>query len=167
MQQPDIDDVKKLGSVMWHLLESIFLPLVLEWDGTGYIYRSVDASSAVHKDMKSHTGGVITLGKEALITMSTKQKLHTTSSTKAERVRVSDSMTFNMWSAYFFKAQGQELRKGNVVIGKRNVLYQDSAQSCIKLPKNGKVSSNKHTWHVHIHYFFVTDCVKNKEIEMR
>ena len=49
----------------------------------------------------------MSLGKGALIAMSTKQKLNTTSSTEAELVGVSDSRPFNMWATYFFKAQGE------------------------------------------------------------
>jgi len=92
VQSPDVDDNKKLGRVMRHLRETIFLPLVLGWDETGNTYWSVDASFAVHNDMKSHTGGVMTLGSGALIAMSTKQKLKTISSTEAELVGVSDSL---------------------------------------------------------------------------
>jgi hypothetical protein len=73
---------------MRHLCETIFLPLVLGADGTGTIYWSVDASFAVHNDMNSHTGGVMTLGTGALISMSTKQKLNSTSSTEAVLVGV-------------------------------------------------------------------------------
>ena len=165
VKSPDVDDAKKLARVMRHLRATVFLPLVLGWDGTGNIYWSVDASFAVHNDMKSHTGGVMTLGSGALIAMSTKQKLNTTSSTEAELVGVSDSMPFNMWCTYFFKAQGQEVGEGNIVVGKRNVLYQDN-ESCIKLAKNGKSSSTKRTRHIHIRYFAITDRVKNKEIEI-
>ena len=32
VQSPDVDDKKKLGRVMRHLRETIFLPLVLGWD---------------------------------------------------------------------------------------------------------------------------------------
>ena len=81
VQSPDVDDEKKLGRAMRHLRETIFLPLSLGWDGIGNIYWSVDASFAVHNGMKSHTGGVMSLGSGALIAMSTKQKLNTTSST--------------------------------------------------------------------------------------
>ena len=163
VQSPDVDDNKKLGRVMRYLRETIFLPLVLGWDETGNIYWSVDASFAVHKDMKSHTGAVMSLGTGALIAMSTKQKLNTTSSTEAELVGVSDSMPFNMWATYFFKAQGRGI--ADYKIGKRNVLYQDN-ESCIKLANNGKASSSRRTGHIHIRYFFVTDRVKNKEIEI-
>ena len=107
----------------------------------------------------------MSLGNGAMIGMSTKQKLNTTSSTEAELVGVSDSMPFNMWCTYFFKAQGQEVGEDNIVIGKRNVLYQDN-ESCIKLAKNGKSSSTKRTRHIHIRYFAITDRVKSKEIEI-
>jgi len=72
----------------------------------GDIYWNVDVLSSVHKDMKSHTGVVMSLGTGALIAMWTKQKLNTTSSTEDELVGVSDSI-LNMWATYFFKAQGR------------------------------------------------------------
>ena len=39
-------------------------------------------------------------------------------------------------------------------------------QSCFKLTTNGKASSAKGTRYFHIRYFFFTDRVKNKEIEI-
>ena len=105
----------------------------------------------------------MSLGTGALIAMSTKQKLNTNSSTEAELVGVSDSMPFNVWATYFFKAQGREV--ADYKLGKRNILLQDN-ESCIKLANNGKASSSRRTRHIHIRYFFVTDRVKNKEIEI-
>ena len=168
VQSPDVHDNLKLGRVMRYLRETIFLPLILGWDGTGNIYWSVDASFAVHNDMKSHTGAVMTLGVGALLSSSTKQKLNTTSSTEAELVDVSDNMPFNIWAAHFFKAQGRsytEYESGKYEIGKRNILFQDN-ESCIKLAKNGKASSSRRTRHIHIRYFHITDRVKNNEIEI-
>ena len=68
-----------------------------------------------------------------------------------------------MWATYFFKAQGRGI--ADYKIGKRNILNQDN-ESCIKLANNGKASSSRCTRHIHIRYFFVTDRVKNKEIEI-
>ena len=34
------------------------------------------------------------------------------------------------------------------------------------LGKNGKASSSKCTWHIDIRYFFITDWVANKEVEI-
>jgi hypothetical protein len=47
----------------------------------------VDASYAVHEDMKSHTGGTTSFGRGTLMCKSSKQKLNTKSSTEAELVR--------------------------------------------------------------------------------
>jgi len=105
----------------------------------------------------------MTLGTGALIAMSTKQKLNTTSSTEAELVGVSESTPFNMWATYIFKAQGRVVSKYN--LGKRNMLLQDNG-SCIKLANNGKASSSRRARHINIRYFFDTDRVKNKEIEI-
>jgi len=108
VKSPDTDDTKKLGHVLRYLRDTVFLPLVLGWDKSGNIYWSVDASFAVHSDMRSHTGAVMSLGKGALIAMSTKQKLNTTSSTEAELVGVSDSMPYNMWATYFSRHKVKE-----------------------------------------------------------
>ena len=107
----------------------------------------------------------MTLGVGAMIAMSTKQKLNTTSSTEAELVGVSDSLKFNLWCTCFFAAQGITIGEGNVAIGDKNILYQDN-ESCIKLANNGKASSTKRTRHIHIRYFAITDRVKKGEIDI-
>ena len=48
---PDVDDYKKLASVMKYLQMYPHLPLILGSDGKGKIYWSVDAAFAVHNDM--------------------------------------------------------------------------------------------------------------------
>jgi hypothetical protein len=57
--------------------------------------------------MKSHTGGMLSLGKGATYAASTKQKLfNTKSSTKAKLVGVNDVMPQILWTRYFLEAQG-------------------------------------------------------------
>ena len=58
--------------------------LTLLCDGSGVIQWHVDASFAVHDDYKSHTGAKMGLGKGAIISTSTKQKVNTRSSTEVE-----------------------------------------------------------------------------------
>jgi hypothetical protein len=48
---------------------------------------------------------------------------------------------------------------------KDNVLFQDN-NSSILLEKNGKASSSKHTKHINIQYFFITDRVKKEEVSV-
>jgi hypothetical protein len=50
----------------------------------------VNASYAVHRDMKSHSRGVVSFGRGVVMSKSSKQKLNTKSSTEAELVGASD-----------------------------------------------------------------------------
>jgi hypothetical protein len=58
---------------------------------------------------------------------------------------------------YFLTAQGYHVNN--------NIIYQDN-QSTIKLAKNGKRSSGKQTHHINIRYFFVTDRIAAKELNV-
>ena len=44
-------------------------------------------------------------------------------------------------------------------------MYQDN-QSAILLENNGKKSSSKWTRHINIRYYFITDRIKNGELEI-
>ena len=44
-------------------------------------------------------------------------------------------------------------------------MYQDN-QSAILLENNGKKSSSKRTRHINITYYFITDRIKNDELEI-
>jgi hypothetical protein len=59
---PDIDTWRKLCHLVEYLRSTHELPLILMADGTGVLSWYVDASSAVHPDMRGHTGGVMTVG---------------------------------------------------------------------------------------------------------
>jgi hypothetical protein len=117
----------------------------------------IDASFAVHPDMRSHTGGTMSLGKGSVYSLSRKQRLNTKSSTEAELVGVDDGMPLVIWTRNFLKAQGFEVND--------NVVFQDN-QSAILLEKNGKASSGRRTRHLDIRYFFVTDRVKNGDLRI-
>eukprot|EP00957_Ditylum_brightwellii_P197743 15065216-Ditylum_brightwellii.AAC.1 len=77
VREPDEDDKKKLMRVMRYLRATIDIPLRLEADGSGVIKWWVDASFAVHQDMKGHTGAVMSLGGGATFASSIKQKINT------------------------------------------------------------------------------------------
>ena len=99
-----------------------------------------DAAFAVHKDMKSHTGSVLTLGKGAVLTISAKQKLNTKSSTEAELVGADDMINVALWAKLFLEAQGHEVE----------VIIKQDNKSLMLLEENGKESSGKHTQHINI-----------------
>jgi hypothetical protein len=117
----------------------------------------VDASYAVHLDMKSHTGGAMPLGWGVIYGTSKRHKLNTNSSTKAELVGVDDVMPQVICTLYFLEAQGYKIDD--------NTLYQDKKIS-ILLETNGRGPSGKRTRHIAVRYFFITDRVKSKEIRI-
>jgi hypothetical protein len=80
--------------------------LILEAEQGLAIKWYVDASFAVHPDMQSHTGATMTLGKGAVYSISTKQKINTKSSMEAELVGVNDAMPLVMWTQNFLQGQG-------------------------------------------------------------
>ena len=157
VQYPDEDDYKKLTRLIRYLQDTIDLPLVLSADGSGNIRWYVDASYAVHCDMRSHTGGTMTMGKGSIYSTSVKQKLVTRSSTDAEVVGVHDVLPQILWTAYFLKGQGIRVDD--------SILYQDNTSS-IQLEKNGRSSASKRSRHMNIRYFYVTDRVKSGEIRI-
>jgi hypothetical protein len=157
VREPDEDDYKKLARCMKYLRGSIDLPLTLEADNLSVVKWWVDASYGVHPDMKSHTGATMSLGKGAIYSRSTRQKLNTKSSTEAELVGVDDVMSQVLWTKYYLEAQGYKVAESKI--------FQDN-QSTMLLAKNGRGSSSKRTRHINIRYFFVTDRVKSKEVSI-
>jgi hypothetical protein len=157
VKSPDTDDYKKLTRVMKYLRATIDMPLALEGENMRVIKWWVDASYAVHPDMRSHTGSSMSLGKGSIYSSSTRQKLNTKSSTEAELVGVSDAMSQIIWTRYFMEAQGYEIDE--------NVIGQDN-MSTMLLENNGRASSSKRTRHISIRYFFVTDRIKNNEVSV-
>ena len=63
VKNPDTDDYKKLCRVIKYLRGTIELPLRLEANSLSIVKWWVDASYTVHPDMKSHTGGIFSMGK--------------------------------------------------------------------------------------------------------
>ena len=157
VRNPDIDDYKKLQRVVCYLRGTKTLALTLEADNLQVIKWWVDASFAVHKDMHSHTGGTMSLGKGSVYSTSVRQKLTTKSSTEAELVGVDDVMPMILWTRQFLEGQGYTIQD--------NIVFQDN-QSAMLLENNGQRSSTKRTRHLKIRYFFVTDKIKSKEMSV-
>ena len=118
------------------------------------VRAQVDASFAVHADMKSHTGIWITLGFGGFYIRSTKQRLMTKSSTESELVGMSDAIPMVIWFRNFLAAQGYDLLPA--------IICQDN-QSTIALAEKGKSTSDR-TRHIDIRYFFIKDLIERKEI---
>ena len=117
----------------------------------------VDGSYAVHPDCRSQIGGTGSLGKGSIISTSTKQKLNTRSSTETELVAADDRMPHVCWTNYFLDCQGYDIDS--------TIMFQDN-QSAILLENNGKKSSSKRTKYINIRYYFITDRIKNDELQI-
>ena len=132
VQEPDEDDWKKLGRCLRFLRDNKGDVLTLVANGMNSISWWIDASFAVHPNMRSHTGATMSMGKGCPISISSKQKINTRSSTEAELVGVNDAMFMVLWVRHFIECQGYDVVD--------NVVYQDK-QSTMRLSRNGKQSS--------------------------
>jgi hypothetical protein len=157
VKEPDEDDYKKLIRMLQFIRATKDDYLALSASSLHNVRWWVDASYAVHPDMKSHTGGALSLGKGVIYGTSKRQKLNTKSSTEAELVVADDAMPQMLWTLYFLEAQGYNIDD--------NILYQDN-KSSILLETNGRGSSGKLTRHINVRYFCIADRVKSKEIRI-
>ena len=100
------EDWDKLRRILQYIKGLLDMYRIIGADDLSKMMTWVDASYAVHRDMKSHTGGVISFGTGAVMSKSTKQKLNTKSSTEAELVGASDYLPNAIWAKKFLEAQG-------------------------------------------------------------
>ena len=128
VQHLDHDDYKKLERAMKYLQKTITLPLTLEADDLQLVHWWIDGAFATHRDMRSPTGGAMSLGKGVIYGTSTHQKQNTRSSTEAELVAVNDCMSQVLWTHYFLDAQGYNINYC--------IVYQDNKRA-ILLEQNG------------------------------
>ena len=145
---PNQADWKKLSRVIQYLRGTQEMFLTLEAENINVVKWWVDGSFAVHGDMRSHTGGTMSMGKGSVFSTSTKQKLNTRSSTESELVAVDDVMPHILWTKNFLRSQGYKTDPSRV--------YQDNLSTML-LAKNGRRSAGRRTRHLDIRYFFVTD----------
>ena len=88
---------------------------------------------------------------------STKQKLNTESSTKAELVGASDYLPNTIWVKMFFRGQGYEFLETE---------FAQDNQSAIKLKKNGRASCGQKSCHINIRSIFMKDRIKTEDISV-
>jgi hypothetical protein len=149
--------MRKLEHLVEYFKSTTDMPLVLGADSSGILRWFVDASFAVHPNVRGHTGGGLTMGRGFPIITSTKQKLNTRSSTESELVGVDDMMPSILWTRQFLKSQGYKVND--------NVIFQDN-KSTMLLERNGKSSSSKRTKHINVRYFFITDRISKGEVRV-
>jgi len=140
VQSPDEDDCKNLSRVMQYLLAHRDITLTLEPGEQPNWW--VDSSYAVHPDMRSHSGIIMSLGKGIAYSTSCKQKLNIKRWTEAELVAIDDAMRQILWTCNFLIGQG-------IRVTMATNIYQDN-KSTILLAENGKGSSGRRTKHLDV-----------------
>lgn len=157
VSKPNESDWEKLKRVLCYIKSTMNETRFMGMDDLGMLFTWIDAAYAVHPNMRSQTGGAMSMGTGVIHAKSGKQKLNVKSSTEAELVGVSEYLPFNLWTRHFMESQGYAL--------KSNVVYQDN-QSAIKMEKNGRNSCTGNSRHIHIRYFFVKDRIDKGEVKI-
>ena len=139
-------DWSKLKRVLKFLKGTLDNCITLGADDITVMQTWVDASNAVHNDMKSHISGTVSFGRESIMSKSSKQKLNTKSSTEAELVGASDYLPYAIWAKKFLEQQGYDIRE--------NLFHQDN-KSTIQFEKNGRKSCGPNSRHIDIRYFWI------------
>ena len=156
VSKPTIQDQEKLDRVVKYLNSTQEMGIVLEGSERLQVVAYIDAAYAVHKDFKSHTGGVITIGKGPVFARSSKQKLVSKSSTEAEIIGTSDHLSQVIWTRDFLLEQGYNVPAA--------VIKQDN-QSAKHMMEAGSGSS-ENTRHIGIRFFFVKDRITSGEVKI-
>jgi len=158
VQKSSVTDWEKLKRLLQFINCTIDEKLTLSADkGLTFMKTWVDASYAVHPNMRGHTGGCLALGRGMLHSRSSKQKLNTKSSTECEVVGTSDYLPFPIWFKFFIEAQGYPM--------KGNDFNQDNT-SAISLEKNGIMSCGQQSRHINIRFFFIKDRIREDNINI-
>ena len=88
--------MKKLKRCITYLDQTKDDPRIIGCSNIHELFTWVDASFAVHPNMRSHTGGVMSMGRGMIHCRSSKQKLNTKSTTESELVGTSEYTPFNI-----------------------------------------------------------------------
>jgi hypothetical protein len=129
-------DVEKLDRVLRYLNSTQEFGITIDVHSNIHIVAYVDASYAVHKDYKSHTGAVISLG--------------------AGPMGVSDALSQIIWTRDFLIEQGYNVGPA--------ILKQDN-QSSILMLERGEATSDR-SRHIGIRFFFIKDRIANGEVSV-
>ena len=156
VSNPTHEDKINLTRVLGYLENTIDLVRTIGASSFLVLSSWVDASYAVHKDMRSHTSGLMSFVTGTIHSKSSKQKLNIKSSTEAELVGVSEYLPYHFWLMNVMKVQEINIEK--------KLSLQDN-QSAIRMERNGWNSCTGNSRHINKHFFFLKDCVDSGDIK--
>ena len=125
-------------------------------DGVLRLRAYVDVFYGVHMDEKSHTGNVITLGRDPIFCKSSKLKSVTKSSREAEILALSDIVSAVAWIRYFVQEIGVDMEPP--------LLLEDN-KAAIFLVTNGPSTAGR-VRHVHIRNAFLNQYQANRTMQI-
>ena len=98
VKAPDEDDWGKLKRVLRYLNGTKHLKLTLQADRLNFaVHWYVDGLHQIHEDCRGQTGLLVTFGKGAVCSSSTKMKQNTKSSTETELISLGEKLTDIVW----------------------------------------------------------------------
>jgi hypothetical protein len=158
MQSPDIADKKALEKVYRYLNKTKEFRLTYKPTSMELHYWS-DASYALHRDKRGHTGIMVTLGynNAPIYAKSGKQKLHTRSSTEAELVALDESVLHLLWLRQLLDFIGYPQQPAYV--------YQDN-KSTIMVCETGQ-SRNGKLKHMAVRYYFIHGQIEQNIVQIK
>ena len=135
---------EKLGRLLKYIkgTETEYLSL-----GMNGIYLSetwIDSYYAIHQDMNSHTGGMISMLRGAVMRESSKHKINTKISTEAKVVGTSNYIPNKVWAKRFLEHQGCIIQKS---------LVNQHNQTVMNIENNLQSSCGQKSGHFRIGYF--------------
>ena len=151
------DDWMKLKRILSFLNGTIEDERTIGADSLTEIFTWIDAAYAVHDKLRSHMGGLISLGTGVVHAKSSMKKINTKSSTEAELVGLAEYLPYNIWFLHFMRAQGYDV--------KNNTIYQDN-KSAILMERNGRNFCNGNSRHINVRYFWVKDKIDQGEVKV-
>ena len=98
---PTEEDWKRLQCALECLNSTINIPLKLGMSDISIVSWWVDIFYGVHVGVKSHTSGVVYMGKGCVYSTSRKQKLNTICSTESKLVGISDILHAITWDKMY------------------------------------------------------------------
>ena len=153
----DKDDWLKLKRVLCFLSRTIDDTRKIGATSLTEIFTWVDAAYAVHDNMRSHMGELMSLGLGIVHGKSAMEKINTKSSTEAELVGLGEYLPYNIWFLHYMRAQGYTIRS--------NTIYQDN-KSAILMERNGRNSCTGNSRHINVRYFWIKDKVDKGEVKV-
>jgi hypothetical protein len=151
VSNPTENDCKSLSRIIGYLNKYSEMTLELKYDGNGIVKVYSDASHAIHKNRKSHTGIFITIGIGPILVKSVKQKVVSKSSTEAELYAISFASGLAVNMTRFIISIGVSIQQ--------IIIYEDNT-SVIEMIANARPTSDL-TRHISIHHFYISELVSD------